>query len=319
MQNLTRSLTPSKYSCSPLLFIFIDGVGIGRPDPKINPLFAGNSQVLGFYEGRQPQTYRDGRLIPTNATLGVEGRPQSATGQTALFTGVNAPAILGRHLNGFPSQKLKELLKASIFRKAKQRGLAVSFANAYRPEYFPEPAQRISATTSAFQQAGIELRTFDDLRHGNALSHEFTRSLIQSRGYDFEPIEPEAAATHLLNIFHQCDLLLYEFFMTDVIAHTQSMPDALALLGKLETFLKGVIDGLNGEQESLLITSDHGNFEDLSTRSHTLNPVPTLVWGPAEKFFTVETLRRGVFTASERQFALTDVGPAILRSLGVSA
>lgn len=320
MQNLIRSLTPSKYSCSPLLCIFIDGVGIGRPDRQINPLFAASSKVLGFYQEVQSQTYRQGRMISTDATLGVVGRPQSATGQTTLFTGVNASAVLGRHLNGFPSQRLKELLKDSIFRRAKDSDLTVSFANAYRPEYFTEPVQRISATTSAFQQAGIPLRTFDDLRRGNALSHEFTRSLIRSRGYDFELIEPEEAASHLLNIFRQCDLLLYEFFMTDVVAHTQSMPDALTLLEKLERFLKTVIDGLHLAQESLLITSDHGNFEDLSIRSHTLNPVPTLVWGPAEKFFTVvETPRRGVSTASERPFALTDVGPGILRSLGVTA
>ncbi len=353
MQNITRSLTPSKYSCSPLLCIFIDGVGIGRPDRQINPLFAARSEILGFYQGVQSQGYRQGQMISTDATLGVAGRPQSATGQTALFTGMNAAAILGRHLNGFPSQRLKELLKDSIFRRAKDCGLTVSFANAYRPEYFTEPVQRVSATTSAFQQAGIAFRTFDDLGRGNALSHEFTRSLIRSRGYDFEPIEPEEAAGHLLDIFRQCDLLLYEFFMTDVVAHTQSMPDALALLEKLERFLKTVIDGLDFTQESLLITSDHGNFEDLSIRSHTLNPVATQVWGPAQHSFPVEPQSSEGVKISEprpsgsghsdpamrdplayargseffhrfsengraQPFDLTDVGPCVLRSLGVS-
>jgi bisphosphoglycerate-independent phosphoglycerate mutase (AlkP superfamily) len=33
------------------------------------------------------------------------------------------------------------------------------------------------------------------------------------------------------------------------------------------------------EQGLILITSDHGNMEDLSTRHHTTNPVPGLVIG----------------------------------------
>jgi alkaline phosphatase len=31
----------------------------------------------------------------------------------------------------------------------------------------------------------------------------------------------------------------------------------------------------------VLVTSDHGNVEDLSTRTHTLAPVPVLAFGPA--------------------------------------
>jgi hypothetical protein len=318
MQNPARSLKQPSHLHSPLLFIFLDGVGIGRPEPEINPLFAGNSRILGFYQGVRREPYHGGWMTPTDTTLGVSGRPQSATGQTALFTGFNAPLILGKHLNGFPSPRLKKLLKNSIFRKAKDYGLTVSFANAYRPEYFNEPVERVSATTSAFVQAGIPLRTFDDLRNGNAVSHEFTRSLIRSRGYDFEPIEPEEAAGHLLNIFRQCDLLLFEFFMTDVVAHTQSMPDALALLGKLEHFLKNVIEGLDLEHESLLIASDHGNFEDLSTRSHTLNPVATQVWGPARQLFPgTELPTQEAPTTLSPVFSLTDVGPAMLKALGV--
>jgi 2,3-bisphosphoglycerate-independent phosphoglycerate mutase len=28
------------------------------------------------------------------------------------------------------------------------------------------------------------------------------------------------------------------------------------------------------------VTSDHGNMEDMSVKSHTHNPVPALIWGP---------------------------------------
>jgi len=55
----------------------------------------------------------------------------------------------------------------------------------------------------------------------------------------------------------------------------------------------------------LLITSDHGNLEDLSTHHHTLNPAPALLVGAPE-------MRRS-FTQGLKD--LTDVAPAILRLL----
>jgi bisphosphoglycerate-independent phosphoglycerate mutase (AlkP superfamily) len=32
----------------------------------------------------------------------------------------------------------------------------------------------------------------------------------------------------------------------------------------------------------VVVTSDHGNLEDLSDRGHTLNPVPALLIGPPD-------------------------------------
>ena len=74
--------------------------------------------------------------------------------------------------------------------------------------------------------------------------------------------------------------------------------------------LDGVLDGLahawRDEDSLALVTSDHGNLEDLSTRRHTANPVPLLLLG-AE--------------AARREFAeglhdLTGVAPAIIRMVG---
>ncbi|NJM98905.1 MAG: hypothetical protein HC800_18680 [Phormidesmis sp. RL_2_1] len=42
---------------------------------------------------------------------------------------------------------------------------------------------------------------------------------------------------------------------------------------------------------TLLVTSDHGNVEDLSTKRHTLNRVPLLAIGPhAAEFASVKDL-----------------------------
>jgi len=48
--------------------------------------------------------------IPTDACLDVPGLPQSATGQTTIFTGQNASKVLSRHLHGQPTITLKKMI-----------------------------------------------------------------------------------------------------------------------------------------------------------------------------------------------------------------
>jgi bisphosphoglycerate-independent phosphoglycerate mutase (AlkP superfamily) len=60
---------------------------------------------------------------------------------------------------------------------------------------------------------------------------------------------------------------------------------------------------LDFERTTLVVTSDHGNIEDLSTRSHTQNPVPLMARGWAANAFAGAS-------------SLTDVTPAIVASLG---
>jgi 2,3-bisphosphoglycerate-independent phosphoglycerate mutase len=55
-----------------------------------------------------------------------------------------------------------------------------------------------------------------------------------------------------------------------------------AACGLLETFdrvLGGLLDAWDDERGLILLTSDHGNLEDLSTRRHTDANVPGLVIG----------------------------------------
>jgi bisphosphoglycerate-independent phosphoglycerate mutase (AlkP superfamily) len=53
----------------------------------------------------------------------------------------------------------------------------------------------------------------------------------------------------------------------------------------------------------VILTSDHGNIEDLSTRSHTLNPVATLAFGAARHHI------------ASRVRSLTDITPSIVEAL----
>jgi len=99
----------------PVLLLFLDGVGLGEWDPAWNPFVGARTPTLHRLLG-QPLAGHDrleldgALLIPTDATLGVPGLPQSATGQTALLTGLNAPALVGRHVTAYPTAALRDLL-----------------------------------------------------------------------------------------------------------------------------------------------------------------------------------------------------------------
>ena len=100
-----------------ILVLFLDGVGIGPDDPDRNPFLQAKLPAFrGLWGGRVP-TLSDpapagsrGVAFPMDATLGVEGLPQSGTGQVALLTGRNAPRIFGRHFGPWPPVSLRPLL-----------------------------------------------------------------------------------------------------------------------------------------------------------------------------------------------------------------
>jgi 2,3-bisphosphoglycerate-independent phosphoglycerate mutase len=264
------------------LLIFIDGLGIGTRGPH-NPLalLGGEASPLAIFEGEEPELPFGGVLAPTDACLGVEGRPQSASGQTTILTGVNAPAALGYHKQGFPNESLREIINAnSIFLQLGRAGVReVTFANAYTPRFFNSRPRWVSATTTAVEAAGLPFRTLDDLRAGRAVYQDFTNRMVIEAGFDVEPRAPEEAAEVLARIVSENRFTLYEYFLTDRAGHAQDEPAALSILSNLARFVRSVVSLVSLEETTVVLTSDHGNVEDLSIRNHTRNLVPTLAWG----------------------------------------
>jgi hypothetical protein len=278
------------------LFVFVDGVGAGASDPDRNPLARGEFLLSRFGDGTGAPLPAGGRAVLADATLGVPGRPQSATGQTAILTGENAPRLLGRHLLGFPNAALRELLRArSLFRGLAEAGLRASFANAYPVAYLRalgidaagEPEFEVSgrraraaATTVAFAAGGGRFLTWDDAREGRALTHDITGRRARGYGATLPVREPREAAEILRAVSREHDLTVFEFFETDEAGHARSMERALDALDRLDALLRALVAGL-GPDDALVVASDHGNLEDLSTRNHTLAPVPVLGFGRA--------------------------------------
>src|ERR1044071_9790750 len=114
-----------------VLLFFIDGLGIGTRGP-FNPLDGlPNAAPLAVFQNEPAETFLDAIVAPTDPRLGIEGRPQSASGQTTILTGVNAPATIGYHKQRFPNKPLLEILGVhSIFRQLSEAGVhPITFAN----------------------------------------------------------------------------------------------------------------------------------------------------------------------------------------------
>jgi hypothetical protein len=279
--------------------LFIDGVGVGPRDEAINPLARGDYLLSQFDDGTGSALPAGGVRVDLDTTFGVEGRPQSATNQTALLTGRDAPRLLGRHLPGYPNATLRELLaEASIVKQVVLAGRTATFANAYPAAWLdvlgvprrptsthdvevPERYRKkgkASASTLAMAAGQVALRTFDDARRGDGLTHDIDGVLARQRGLDVPERTPAEAAEVFWRLAE--DFTLFEHFLADEAGHKQDEEAARQALTTFDTFARAVIARRPADAQ-VLIVSDHGNVEDLSTRNHTRNRVALLSFGPA--------------------------------------
>ncbi len=288
-----------------VLLIFVDGLGLGEDDPGKNPLARAHLTRLRLLRDR-PAPDPAAILIPTDACLGVPGLPQSATGQTSILTGVNAPAAVGRHINGYCTKSLAALLDGrSLFSRVKGAGGEATFANAYTPAFLEKLPRFLSVTTVATLRSGLRFRTLEDLARGEALFHDFTNRLLPERGYRLPTVAPPEAGGWLARLAQDKTFTMYEHFLTDRAGHAQDMAQGIEILENLEDFLDAVLSSMDLSTNLVVLASDHGNLEDLSTNRHTTNPVPTLIWGA------------GAAEAAARVRSIADIAPAILQHLGV--
>ena len=295
-------------NASSVLLIFIDGLGIGTRGPH-NP-FDGlkDAEPLAIFQNEEPTLSFEGVLAVTDPRLGVDGRPQSASGQTTILTGINAPASLGFHKQGFPNRALLDIIREhSIFLQLKRAGVEpITFANTYTKRFFEGRPRWISATTAAVEAAGLVFNTVDDLKAGRAVYQDFTNRMLIGLGENVDQRTPEEAADVLAQIVARHRFTLYEYFITDKSGHAQDITIARDVVQKRARLIRRVLEKTDLKKTTVMLTSDHGNIEDLSTRSHTLNSVPTIVWGAQNR------------SIASRISSLADITPAIVGTLALS-
>jgi len=264
-----------------LFLFFIDGIGLCQKESPISHLF---TKITGkkLIAGNQPDFFESGVICSADAGLGIPGRPQSATGQATIFTGINASEYLGYHLTALPNQKLVELIaKQSLMKSLVDRGISVTSANMYSDEFFQKRAARrrnaFPVSTLTIKASGAPFRYFSDYEQGYAVFADITNRLIRERGYDIAEIPPEKAGNNLINIIHEAQFIFFEYFMTDIYGHKRNSEGLEESVDIINRFTETVWAGVKESDTSILIISDHGNAEDLSTGHHTINDVPAIL------------------------------------------
>ena len=297
-----------------VLVFFLDGIGLGNTDAEVNPFVQAQLPNINKLLGQQMLTSQaapyhglQASLIALDANLGLPGAPQSASGQAALLTGRNIAQEIGGHYGPKPNPEIAGILHSdNIFMQVVAEGGKTALLNAYPPGYFQgiESGRRLySAIPLALNAAGIPLMTADDLQQGNALSVDFTGEIWSAQpGFPRAPIYTyEQAGTLLAKLSLRYDLAWFDFWPSDYAGHRRKMDQAVELLESFDAVFGALVDAWDSTNDLILLTSDHGNLEDLSQRKHTRNPVPCILIGP-------ETTRKKLAT---RLSDLTDVAPAI--------
>lgn len=290
------------------LLFFIDGLGVGEDDPTFNPLATGRFPSLALTSARTPTSDVGPPAMAggVDASLGVPGLPQSATGQTAILTGVNAPAVMGHHLSGFPGPTLRRvLMERSVLKRIVAAGSGADFLNAFGPRFFqrPEAERRMSATTLATLASGRPFRTWEDLLAGRAVVHDLTHWRMRDYGIDLPARTPEEAGRIVARESQATSFSLFEYFETDRAGHAQDRERALRCLEDLDRALRTVLTHVDLGTTTVAVVSDHGNVEDERVGTHTRNPAFFAAWGA------------GATGPGPR--SLTDIVPFALRALGI--
>ncbi len=277
-----------------ILFIFLDGVGLGQDDPEINPFARLEMPNLqGLLGGRRllassaPYQGKRATLLAIDASLGVKGLPQSATGQAVLLTGINIPSEIGEHYGPKPNPPIaKYLLNGNLFSQLIKSGKTAALLNAYPPRYFHgvDSGKRLySAIPLAVTSAGLPLFNKNDFYAGHALSADFIgKGWREMLGFSDAPVlDPNVAGRKLAELAGLYDFSLFEYWASDYAGHKQDMNWAVEQFTVFDNVMEGLLNNWKDNEGLILVTSDHGNMEDLSTRRHTQAKVPALLIGDA--------------------------------------
>jgi len=281
-------------------WLMLDGVGIA-PHTESNPFTDQQTPTLDALGISRPAGRLEPEFVahPIDARLGVPGLPQSGTGQTTLLTGMNAAKHLGFHHGPWPGPTLKPLLEESVPVRLARAEKTVRLANLYPPRYLEaiqSGQRRLNAIALSATLAGATLEPDGipppfgrpDAPEGVPLEQ------VYAWGRDFVRGEiPPGGA----------DLVIFDSWWSDHLGHEMNMSPARQHVVRLEAFATGALEN-RPSGTLLLVTSDHGNFEDQSLKTHTMAEVPFAAIGPGAQAFSEVTDLSGVAPALEKLFHL---------------
>lgn len=281
-----------------ILLLFLDGIGLGENNPEINPFAVAEMPTLTrltnehrWLDGIGAQSNESASFIPTDAGLGISGRPQSGTSQAVILTGENVPAMIGRHYGPKPNAETRELLaQNNLFKMLRAAGKKTALLDGY-PQTLLKSIERGKTLPSSIQQAaresGQSLFTAEDVREGNALTAEYTGDEWHEhlKITDVPRYTPYEAGRKLVELARRYDFSMHSHWMTDYVGHRGPFEFGVALLERFDGVMGGILDCWDPEEGLVIVTSDHGNMEHIGDRHHTENDVPTLIYGARHREF----------------------------------
>ncbi|MFN8377010.1 MAG: hypothetical protein U0694_29555 [Anaerolineae bacterium] len=275
-----------------ILLIFLDGVGLGADDSATNPFSAANIPTLLTLSNGKRWLQDTGRqqgsralFVPTDPRLGVPGRPQSGTSQAAILTGRNIPQLVGEHYGPKPNEATRKLLaEGNFFKELVAEGKRGAIINAYPPHLLREIARGKRLPSSiqlASLEAGIPLYTIDQLYSGDALSEDWTGEGWRTHlSFEDTPVyTPFESGVRMVELSRRYDFAFFSHWITDTIGHRGTLADAVAALELIDAVMAGALSVWDDDEGLIIITSDHGNMEEMGSRKHTENDVPTVIIG----------------------------------------
>jgi 2,3-bisphosphoglycerate-independent phosphoglycerate mutase len=280
-----------------ILMIFLDGIGLGDDNPAVNPFAAHLPTLTALTNGHRwlrdigRQESERAVLVPTDPRMGIPGRPQSASGQAAILTGLNVPQMIGEHYGPKPNAPIRAILtQDNFFKQVVAHGKTAALLEAYPPRWHrgidSGKHLRASYQQAAFE-AGQSIFTERELYAGEAMAQDFTgQGWRDYLGYHDSPVyTPHDAGRKLVQISRRYDFAFFAHWSTDVVGHRGPLEDGIALLETFDGVMSGVLDEWDDDEGLVIVTSDHGNMEDVSDRHHTENDVPTLIIGREKAAF----------------------------------
>jgi 2,3-bisphosphoglycerate-independent phosphoglycerate mutase len=222
-----------------------------------------------------------------DANLGVPGLPQSGTGQTTILTGINAAQKLGFHHGPWVSPSLKPLLEQSVFRLVESVRLVNYYPQGYL-DALERGKMRLNAIATSALECGAQLEGMSGLGIPPMLRAPSERN-PHAGELEFDLDLPDSLKTQIETwarafVTSTAQITVFDEWWTDHLGHAMDLAQARAFAQRLEVFCAACLQHRPAET-LFLITSDHGNFEDLSVKTHTRNPVPFAAVGPGSRGF----------------------------------
>jgi bisphosphoglycerate-independent phosphoglycerate mutase (AlkP superfamily) len=126
--------------------------------------------------------------------------------------------------------------------------------------------------------AGNKFSSFHDIKKMQSLYHDYSNEENIKKGFNLPLFSADKAAEILINESQKHDLILYEYFLTDFAGHAQNFQRSIDEIRKVEKVIIALLNRINLNSTILIVVSDHGNIEDISTKSHTTNPAFLGIW-----------------------------------------